>query len=233
MKKSIITTLLAAAAAAAVIAGAASCSKRGQKLAAETDSLSYVIGLNVGRSLMQMDSTLNVDVVCAAIRDAFAETPKMTMDDARNYFLRQMNYAKYEKFKLYEERFLADLSKRDRSFVRTKSGVTYRVTAPGDQQTLASNQRDTLLIRYRLLRQDGSLVESSYDRADTLRSALSDLVTGLQEVMRMVGGGGRADAWIPSDLAFGAAGNGELGIEPNSTLLYEVEVIDVIPYRRR
>lgn len=88
-------------------------------------------------------------------------------------------------------------------------------------------------MRYRLTRQDGSLVYSSYDRADTLRSALGDLVVGLQEVMKIVGQGGRVHAWIPSELAYGSGGNEELGIAPNSTLFYEVEVVDVVPYQRR
>ena len=54
-----------------------SCHKGGVKLGSDTDSLAYVIGMNVGRSLMQMDSTLNVEVVCSAIKDVFAESEKL------------------------------------------------------------------------------------------------------------------------------------------------------------
>lgn len=213
---------------------AVSCHKSGgKKLAAESDSLSYVIGMNVGCNLMQMDSTLNIDAVCTAIRDVYAADTKMTMDEAKTYYLRQMNYAKYEKFRQYEERFLTDLVKNDRTFVRSKTGVTYRVDKLGDQQTLAVAQRDTVVIRYKLSRPDGTVVESSYERADTTRAALSELVTGLQEVMKVVGPGGSAQAWIPSGLGYGSGGSEELGVEPNTTLFYEVEVLDVIPYRRR
>lgn len=223
-----------AAALVILMMSAVSCNKGGgKKLAAETDSLSYVIGMNVGYNLMRMDSTLNIDAVCTAIRDVYAANAKMTMADAKTYYLRQMNYAKYEKFKLYEERFLSDLSKNDRSFVRSKSGVTYRVDILGDQQTLAATQRDTVVIRYKLSRQDGSVIESSYDRADTTRSALSDLVKGLQEIVKIVGSGGRVSVWVPSELGYGSGGNEELGIEPNTTLYYEVEMLDVVPYRRR
>lgn len=218
----------------AVLFGAGSCRKSGRRLlAVDEDSLAYVIGMNVGYNLLQIDSTLNLDAVFAAIRDVYDANPKMTMEDARNYYLRQMNYSKYEKFKLYEERFLADLAKSNRSFVRTRSGVTYKVSASGDQQSLASNMRDTVVIRYRLSLQDGTTVESSFERADTSRIALTDLVKGLQETMKMVGAGGRFEAWVPSDLAYGASGSEELGIAPNSTLLYEVDVLEVIPYNRR
>ena len=212
----------------------AACNKGGvKKLAAETDSLSYVIGMNVGHNLMQMDSTLNIDAVCTAIRDVYAANTKMSMADARTYYLRQMNYAKYEKFKLYEEQFLNDLVKNDRTFVRSKTGVTYRVDKLGDQKTLAATQRDTVVIRYKLSRQDGTVIASSYERADTTRTALSDIVAGLQEVLKVVGSGGSAQAWVPSRLGYGSGGDEKLGIEPNTTLFYEVEVLDVIPYRRR
>ncbi len=216
-----------------LVAMFASCRKSSVKLGAETDSLAYVIGLNVGKSLLQMDSTLNVDVVCTAIKEAYNGKEKMSFEEAKVYYLRQMNYTKYERFKLYEERFLADLAKSDRAYARTKSGITYKITELGDQQNLPSYQRDTVVIRYKITRQDGSELYSSYERADTIRIVLSKVIVGLQENLKMVGKGGKFTAWIPSLLAYGAGGNEELGVEPNSTLCYEVEVLDVIPYRRR
>lgn len=209
-----------------------SCHKSGVKLGAEADSMAYVIGLNMGKNLLQMDSTLNVDVVCAAIKDAYNGAEQMSFEEAKVYYLRQMNYTKYERFKLYEERFLADLAKSDRTYTRTKSGITYKISEPGDQQNLPSYQRDTVVIRYKIIRQDGTEVYSSYERADTTRAALSKMIVGLQENLKMVGKGGKFTAWIPSLLAYGAGGNEELGVEPNSTLCYEVEVLDVVPYRR-
>lgn len=217
----------------ALVAMFASCRRSGVKLGAETDSLAYVIGLNVGKNLLQMDSTLNVDVVCTAIRDAYNGKEKMTFEEAKIYYLRQMNYTKYERFKLYEEQFLADLAKSDRAYARTKSGVTYKIEELGDQQNLPSYQRDTVVVRYKITRQDGTVVYSSYEKADTTRVALSKLVVGLQENLRMVGKGGKFTAWIPSMLAYGSGGDEELGVGPNTTLCYEVEVLDVIPYRRR
>lgn len=217
----------------ALVATFSSCRKGGVKLGAEADSLAYVIGLNMGRSLLQMDSTLNIDVVCTAIKESYAGNPKMSFEEAKIYYLRQMNYTKYERFQLYEEQFLADLAKSDRAYARTKSGLTYKIDELGDQQTLPSYQRDTVVIRYKITRQDGSELYSSYERADTTRIALSKLIVGLQENLKMVGKGGRLTTWVPSQLAYGAGGDEELGIEPNTTLCYEVEVLDVIPYRRK
>jgi FKBP-type peptidyl-prolyl cis-trans isomerase FkpA len=216
-----------------LVATLSSCHKSGVKLGAEADSLAYVIGMNVGKNLLQMDSTLNVDVVCTAIREVFDGKEKMSFEEAKVYYLRQMNYTKYERFKLYEEQFLADLAKSDRAYARTKSGITYKISELGDQQNLPAYQRDTVVIRYKILHQNGTELYSSYERADTTRTALSKVVVGLQENLKMVGKGGKFTAWIPSMLAYGTGGNEELGIDPNSTLCYEVEVLDVIPFRRR
>lgn len=232
--KKIVLRLFAIALILCVMIGAFSCRKSTRRLlAVDSDSLAYVIGMNVGYNLLQMDSTLNLDAVFAAIRDVYDNNAKMTVADARIYFLRQMNYAKYEKFKSYEERFLADLAKTNRSFARTRSGVTYKISASGDQQSLAVNLRDTVVFRYKLSLQDGTEIRSSFENDDTTKLALADMVRGLQETMRMVGAGGHFEAWIPSDLAYGVSGDEELGIEPNSTLLYEVDIVNVIPYRRR
>ena len=90
----------------ALVAMFASCRKSGVKLGAETDSLAYVIGMNMGKSLLQMDSTLNVDVVCTAIQDAFNGKEKMTFEEAKVYYLRQMNYTEFHSkdFEAYSQK---------------------------------------------------------------------------------------------------------------------------------
>ena len=61
-----------------------SCGGGGTSLNKGTDTLSYVVGMSVGQALIEMDSTLNIDVVCAAIRDTYKGKPKMTMAHRHN-----------------------------------------------------------------------------------------------------------------------------------------------------
>lgn len=113
--------------AMALLAGA--CSRKsggGVKLKADTDSVAYIIGMNVGMNLLKMDSTLNVNAVCEGIRDVFRAGAKLSADDAEVYYLRYMNYVLPEKARAYEEQFLADFAKSNRSYARTPSGVTLR-----------------------------------------------------------------------------------------------------------
>ncbi len=205
-----------------------SCGKGGGKLTGEADSLSYVIGLNVGHNLLAMDSTLNADAVCRAIRDVFAGSQRMTLEEARDYYLAQKTYFIHEKAQAYQERFLTDLSKSDRSYVRTRSGVTYRIKTLGDQSIQTMTSRDTVRIAYTIRDDAGRTVRES----DTLRAAYRDLINGLQEVVKIAGDGGKFDAWLPSKTAYDTAGNEELGIAPNQLLNYDVEILDIDYYNR-
>ena len=214
--------------AGVVVLAAAACSKKsggGVKLRSDVDSVAYVIGLNVAYNLMRMDSTINAEAVCEGIRDAFRHSPRLAEADAETFFLRYMNYTLPEKARQYEEQFLADIAKSNRSYARTSSGVTYTVDEVGDQEQIPSSDRDTVSIRYTIRTADGTERFSSYERGDTLRTALGDLPKGVKESLKLVGRGGRIVAWLPAAAAYGASGNAELGIGANATLCYELELV--------
>lgn len=216
---------------AALLAGA--CSKKtggGVKLKADTDSVAYIIGMNVGMNLLKMDSTLNVNAVCEGIRDVFRARTKLSAADAETYYLRYMNYILPEKARAYEEQFLADIAKTNRSYARTSSGVTYTVEVLGDQEQIPVSDRDSIVLRYVIRTADGEQVYSSYERGDSLRTNLGGLNKGMKESVKLVGKGGKINAWMPSSAAYGAAGDQQLGIRPNATLYYEIELVDVDKY---
>ena len=217
--------------AAALLAGA--CSKKtggGVKLKTDTDSVAYVIGMNVGMNLMKMDSTINVNAVCEGIRDVFRQGTRFSAADAEVFYLRYMNYALPEKARAYEEQFLQDILKANRNYARTASGVTYTVEVLGDQEQIPASDRDSIALRYLIRTADGQEVYSSYERGDTLRTTLGGLLKGMKESVKLVGSGGKINAWIPSSAGYGTEGDKELGIQPNTTLYYEIELVDVDKY---
>ena len=166
--------------AAALLAGA--CSKKtggGVKLKTDTDSVAYVIGMNVGMNLMKMDSTINVNAVCEGIRDVFRQGTRFSAA-AEVFYLRYMNYALPEKARAYEEQFLQDILKANRNYARTASGVTYTVEVLGDQEQIPASDRDSIALRYLIRTADGQEVYSSYERGDTLRTTLGGLHKGMK-----------------------------------------------------
>lgn len=208
---------------------AASCNRGKNVVATEADSLSYVIGLSVGSSLIKMDSTLNVDAVCQAIRDVFHSTQKMTLEEGRDYYLGQKTYFVHEKAEAYQEQFLSDLRKKSREYVRLRNGVTYKIVTLGDQSVQSLVSRDTLTLAMTIYDQSGSVVVEP----DTLKSAYRDLLDGLREVVRITGNGGKVDVWVPSSQAYGSEGNAELGIGPNQLLNYKVDIVDINFYNKK
>ena len=174
------TTLIVLCAAAGLLAGG--CSKKtsgGVNLRSDVDSVAYVIGMNVGLNLQRMDSTLNVAAVCEGIRDVFAAKTKLSMEEAETFYLAYVNYLLPEKARAYEEQFLADFARSNRSYARTSSGVTYSVEEVGDQNNIPASERDSVVMRVVIRSVDGRQLYSSYERGDSLRMVLSEMTLSL------------------------------------------------------
>lgn len=202
-------------------------SVKAPKTQTSADSMSYVMGLNLGRNLIGMDSLLNVDMVCEGLRDAYAGIPKLNDEEARAAYLKYMNYDIYERVQRFETQFLADLRRQDRKFVATHTGLTYKIAEIGDMKNVVRNNRDTIRLRYRALDQAGNIVDTAYYRGDTLRLAVGNMTRGMIEATKLIGKGGHMEAWLPSSLAFGSAGCDSLNVEPNTMLYYELWLIDI------
>lgn len=196
-------------------------------MSTSADSMSYVMGLNIGRNLIGLDSLLNIDAVCEGVRDAYLSQPKLNDEQARTAYLKYLNYDVYERTKAFENQFLEDLRKHDRKFVATNSGLTYKVHTLGDMKNTIRNNRDTILMRYRIYDVAGEVVDTTYYKNDTLRIAVGSMQRGVIEASKLIGKGGHLEAWVPSALAFGSAGCDSLGVEPNTMLYYEMWLVDV------
>ena len=177
------------------------CSKSGGgvKLHTDTDSVAYVIGLNVGANLLKMDSTLNAAAVCKGIADYFAGRQSMTMEEAQTFYLRYVNYAVPEKIREQERRFLDDVTS-GQGFKSSESGLRYDVTRDGDLKRTIASDTARIAVRIKALRRDGGEIYSSYERGDTLRTRLDSLPAGLREGLKLLGSGGAVKLWVPAGL---------------------------------
>ena len=120
----------------------------------------------MGANLLKMDSTINVNAVCEGIRDMFRGNPRLSAADAETFYLSYVNYALPEKARAYEEQFLLDIAKSNRSYARTSSGVTYTVTDVGDQNQVPTSERDSVALRWVIRTAAGDEITSSYERGD-------------------------------------------------------------------
>ena len=224
-----LTTIAAAVVLIAVGGCKGGSAQHGAQLHNEDDSLAYVIGMHVGRNLLRIDTTLNVEALCDGLRDAYTRSRKarFTDEEARTFYLRFVNYTAPERVKAYEEQFLTDFRRENRTYARTKSGLTYSVDVIGDESTLPRYDSDTVTIRYVAKHRDGRTFHSSYESGDTLRTAVGDMRDGVKEAIRLTSKGGKISAWVPAALAYGEQGDDEQGIAPNETLFYQIELLDI------
>lgn len=217
--------------ATALVACGGSAGKN-QKLTDSADSLSYVIGMNIAYNIMKMDSTLRPEVIMAGLADAMQGNEKISLEDGKFYLLSYMNYDVYERVRKYEDQYLTDLAESDKDIVRTRTGLTYKVGDLGNMSNTATHPRDTVAIMYTVKNMAGEIVDPVEDRPDTLRTTLIKLSDGLSEGVKLVGQGGTVTLWMPSHLAYGAAGDEAKGIKPNEMLCYELQIVEVKRRRR-
>ena len=124
---------------------------------------------------------------------------------------------------------MADLSKKDRSYVRLRNGVTYKILKLGDQNIQSIGSRDTVRIAYTIRNEKGEVVAEK----DTVRTAFKELLSGMRELIRIAGTGGVIDAWIPSGEAYGTEGNKEKGVAPDQLLNFEISILNIELRNRR
>ncbi len=205
-----------------------SCKGGASGLKNEQDSLAYAVGLDLGNYLKNLDSTINVNVISSAIKDVIAGKQKMEQEQAYNFLREYFMVRKPAKEKAAADAFLAKVEKDNKNIQKTESGLLYEIITPGDESAKASSDEDTVRVMYSGSLKDGKVFDSSYDRGDTAEFALNRVIAGWSEGMKLVGKGGKIKLWVPSELGYGPQGAGQM-IGPNQALVFEVEVVDVIP----
>lgn len=216
-----------AALVAAVMFSSCGSSGSSRELKTEADSLAYVIGLNVGYNLKyNTDSTLDVEMLCAAIRDTYNGTQKMDMEQAGAFYRQYHNIVKPRRTKAASEEFLTRVQRENSAVKSTDSGLLYLIEEQGDT-IRASKPADQVKILYRATTKEGAEFETTYDDKEAETFALNQVVKGLSEGLKMVGQGGKIKLWMPATLGYGSTGNKKIGA--NEALCFEVEVVEVIP----
>ena len=84
---------------------------------------------------------------------------------------------------------------------------------------------DTIIVHYRGTLLNGKDFDNSYVRNEPVNIKFDSVIKGWREALPLMKEGAKWQLFIPSDLAYGE--NGTRSIEPNSTLLFEVELIKV------
>lgn len=222
--------------AAAVVSGMffTSCgSKTNVSLKSDVDSVSYAIGVSTGLGYKENLKTLpgaeaNVDALIAGFVQAIkGDSIKMNMEEAREYMQKyfvEASAKEANKTKEEGEKFLAD-NKTKSGVITTESGLQYQVITEGTGAKPTAE--DHVKVHYTGTLLDGTKFDSSIDRGEPAEFPVSQVIKGWTEGLQLMPVGSKYIFWIPSDLAYGDRGAGQM-IKPNSTLKFEVELLEIV-----
>jgi FKBP-type peptidyl-prolyl cis-trans isomerase len=121
--------------------------------------------------------------------------------------------------------FLAENAKKEGVQV-TESGLQYQVLEAGDGPR--PDTGDVVRVHYQGALLDGTVFDSSIQRGQPADIPVSQVVPGWQEGIALMPVGSKYRLWIPAALAYGEGGTPGGPIPPNSTLVFEVELLEIL-----
>ncbi len=196
--------------------------------------ISYGIAHNLGGRLAADGVPIDVDAFAAGLRDAVeGNDPLLTQEEimaemqsfqeAQNERLQAEQSAAATRNTAEGAAFLAENAGKE-GVVTLESGLQYKVLQAGDGATPAAE--DTVEVHYRGTLIDGTEFDSSYSRGQTVSFGVTQVIGGWTEALQLMKVGDKWQLFIPSDLAYGPGGYGGM-IEPNATLLFDVELVSI------
>lgn len=202
----------------------------------ELDRISYALGLSMGNNFRASGITsINVQDFADGVAAVFyGAQPKMTYDEAkeeiRKYFTAMEERQRAEAAKMGEvneaagKAFLDENGKRAEVKI-TPSGLQYEVLREGDGPQPEAGDQVTVHYTGKLI--DGTVFDSSEERGEPATFGVTQVIPGWVEALQMMKAGSKWRLFIPSNLAYGPNGAGNV-IGPNSTLIFDVELIAVV-----
>lgn len=200
------------------------------KLTEPKDRISYALGVNFGQNLKNQGVDANLDLVRKGIEDALGGKPQLNqaeMTETFNQLRTQMAAHMEEKKKQSKadgDKFLAENAKKA-GIEKTPSGLQYRIIEAGAGPTPGTNDEVTVNYTGKLI--DGTVFDSSEKQGKPAKFRVNGVIKGWTEALLKMKKGAKWELFIPSDLAYGE--RGRPSIPPNSTLVFNVELVDIAP----
>lgn len=172
----------------------------------------YALGLSLANSVKSFHLTpAELELVKRGLNDGAAGKPAEQLADWQDKIR-----------PLQESRFLA-AALAEPGAVKTDSGLIYRDLTAGTGASPKAT--DTVKVNYRGTLLDGTEFDSSYSRNEPATFPLNRVIPCWTEGVQRMKVGGKARLVCPATIAYGSRGQGP--IPPNSTLLFEVELLDI------
>ncbi len=202
------------------------------------EKFSYALGMNIGTGLGNQLKNQSVEVdwnlVIQGLKDSssgaktrLTEAEMKTVLTEVQTEVSKQQHEKTEqakaKNKTEGEAFLAANKAKD-GVVTLPSGLQYKILTAGTGPKPAAS--DSVVCNYRGTLINGTEFDSSYKRGQPATFGVGQVIKGWTEALQLMPVGSKWQLFIPSSLAYGERGPGEIG--PNATLIFEVELMSIV-----
>jgi FKBP-type peptidyl-prolyl cis-trans isomerase FklB len=223
---------------ALMLGSCANSSLKNVKLQSKEDSLSYAFGI-VNYNALKTDSLiLDPMIVAKAMVDGKSGKPLMADDIARAFIMgfinkrealkagkkAELNKETFKEYIAQNEAFLAT-NKTKAGITTTASGLQYEVIKMGTGPIPTA--QNTVKVHYVGTLIDGTEFDSSIKRNEPAQFPVSGVIPGWTEALQLMPVGSKFKLYLPQSIAYGANGAGEV-IKPYSTLIFEVELLEIV-----
>lgn len=200
----------------------------------EMDKVSYIIGTQMAGSLKKAEIEVNLELLMQGLKDTLADTKlALTQDEmTKVYSAWQQQMRAKQAAKQAEEatknlaagKAFLEANKVKEGVKVLPSGLQYKVVKEGTGKSPTAD--DKVKTHYRGTLIDGTKFDSSYDRDKPAEFPVKGVIKGWTEALQLMKEGGKWELYIPADLAYGP--RGRPGIPVNSTLIFEIELIEIM-----
>ena len=199
----------------------------------KVDSVSYLVGMNIGSSIMKDFSEANVELLMKGLQDAMTKQAPMCSDPGNamlNNFFQQKQQAMQAQeemnnmaYKSVGEEFLAKNAKR-KGIEVTASGLQFEVLKEGKGPHPTATSK--VKVHYHGTTPEGVVFDSSVERGEPISFGLDQVIKGWTEGVQLMKAGAKYRFYIPQELAYGPSSPSPT-IKAYMPLVFEVELIEI------
>lgn len=196
----------------------------------ELHRISYALGLSMGNNFRASGvQELNIQDFADGVSAVYTGlAPKMSYDEAKAEIQAYFTALEAKQREIAEQagkQFLEENGKRV-EVKTTASGLQYEVLEQGVGAKPSASDQVKVHYTGRLL--DGTVFDSSVERGTPATFGVTQVIPGWVEALQLMNAGSKWRLFIPSNLAYGPNGVPGSPIGPNSTLIFDVELLEVI-----
>ncbi|ENW88628.1 MULTISPECIES: FKBP-type peptidyl-prolyl cis-trans isomerase [Acinetobacter] len=195
----------------------------------------YSFGYLMGRSNVDTLKGMDLDAFVAGLKAAsLGQQASLSDEDMARILTQFKKQAEAKQLIELKQRaeandmigkaFLAENSRKDGVKV-TSSGLQYLVLQSGSGKKPKASSKVRVHYEGRLI--DGTVFDSSMARQQPAEFQVTQVIQGWTEGLQLMREGAKYRFFIPANLGYGQIGSGD-AIEPNSTLIFDVELLEVI-----